>query len=214
MIYNLNPIQAHHGPLLFARPNSTDADVIREIWEENVYRVTLSDCWGTVVDAGANIGVFALFAALHGAERVVAVEPEPDNAIILAANIAASPQVSHRSVALWNEKGHVSMAPSQGGTQVNADGPLTIPSLALADLFAEESISECSILKMDIEGSEYMVLSATPSDLLARVHYLTMEFHATDAATFGALVAKLSLTHAVQTLGSYERGGYLYCRKF
>lgn len=207
-------IQVPHGPTFIARPGGSDADVIREIWGENVYRVALGDMWGTVVDVGANIGAFSVFAALHGASRVIAVEPEPDNAVVLGSNIADYPQITHRGVATWSEDGEVQMQPSQGGTRVTVGGSLVVPAMTLAELFAADGIQECSVLKMDIEGSEYPVLEATPSNLLARIHYLTMEFHNTDAATFGALVAKLTLTHAVQTLGSYERGGYIYARRY
>jgi FkbM family methyltransferase len=169
-----------------------------------------------VVDAGANIGAFSVFAARHGAERVLAVEPEPDNAIVLGANIADTPQIHHVSAALWCEsEGCVSLTQEQGGSKVSQDvGPVRVPAMTLAELFASHRITECSILKMDIEGSEYPVLSATLSEILARVHYLTMEFHATNVETFGAMVAKLTQTHAVQTLGSYERGGYIFARRY
>lgn len=214
MIYELTDIKVPNGPTFVTRSGGTDADVIREIWGENVYRVALGDCWGTVVDVGANIGTFSVFAALHGAHRVIAVEPEPDNAVVLGANIANYPHVQHRSVAIWGEAGQVTMTPNQGGTRVDEEGALTVPAITLAELFRAEQVTECSILKMDIEGSEYPVIASAPREILQRIHYLTMEFHATDAATFGAMVAKLTETHCVQTLGSYERGGYIFARRY
>ena len=200
----------------WTRPDSpTDALVIREIFSENVYRVAQADIeGGTVIDIGANIGAFSVLALVRGAQRVIAVEPEPDNAMVLGANISPYPSITHRSVAIWSEAGTLQLAPAHGGTRVDLTGALAVLSLPLAALFTDEAIEECAVLKMDIEGAEYEVMRVTPSALLAKVRYITMEFHNTDAETFGALVAKLTQTHAVQTLGSYERGGYIYARRY
>ena len=71
-------IFAHDPRFIFdGRDDSkTDAVVVREIWCENVYEVfdgDLSDT-GIVVDLGANIGAFTLYAAALGAKKVIAVE--------------------------------------------------------------------------------------------------------------------------------------------
>lgn len=41
----------------------------------------------TFIDVGANIGLYSIYAALRGAYRVVAVEPDPGNAFVLNANV-------------------------------------------------------------------------------------------------------------------------------
>jgi FkbM family methyltransferase len=216
MIYQLQQVPIGQSRILWTRPGSSDdAAVIREIFTENVYRLALSDCEGTVIDIGANIGAFSVYAALHGAERVIAVEPEPDNLRVLAVNQETLPDPGVITVwprAIWASLEDVRLTPNQGGTRVTPDGAVTVRGIPLSFLLSAEHVTECATLKLDIEGSEYAVLCATPSALLARVRYLTMEFHSTDAATFGALIAYLTRTHAVQTLGSYERGGYIFAR--
>ncbi len=218
MISQLNQVPIGRSRTFWTRPGSeSDAAVVREIFQENVYRLALSDCEGTVIDLGANIGAFSVFAALHGAGRVIAVEPEPDNLRVLEVNRETLPDPDIIAVwpgAIWTSVEDVRLTPSHGGTRITADGPVIMPAITMELLFHSSVIIECSTLKLDIEGSEYAVLAATPSEVLVRVRYLTMEFHGTDAATFGALVAKLTRTHAVQTLGSWERGGYLYCRRY
>lgn len=216
MIYELTPIQAHNGPMLYARPGTTDDTVIREIWQENVYRMEPGDCDGLVVDLGANIGAFSVYAALHGAENVIAVEPDFDNRKVFAANIA---DTSKAAIALWpcavcSAAGVVQFLSAAGGSRVDAEGPLFVVAYTLDGILSAYAYGDIATMKIDIEGSEYPVIASTPREVLQRIRYLTMEFHATDAATFGALVAKLTETHCVQTLGSYERGGYIYARRY
>lgn len=216
MIDNLIQVQAHNGPILYARPGSTDETVIREIWQENVYRMESGDCDGVVVDIGANIGAFSIYAFLHGAKNVIAVEPDFDNRKVFAANIA---DTSKAAIALWpcavcSAAGIVQFLSAAGGSRVDALGPLSVVAHTLEGILSAYTYGDIATMKIDIEGSEYPVIASAPRDLLQRVHYLTMEFHATDAATFGALVSKVTETHCVQTLGSYERGGYIYARKY
>ena len=67
-----------------------DDAVMREVWRDNVYRLQggiLSG--GTVVDLGACFGAFTLLAlATHPDERVIAVEPDPQNMEMLRENAA------------------------------------------------------------------------------------------------------------------------------
>lgn len=201
---------------LWIRPDGpTDRIVIREIFGENVYRIAASDVENAVVvDIGANIGAFSVYAASLGAKRVIAVEPEPDNYRVLQANAEAFPQITTRQLAIWETEGEQHLFHSHGAARITPDGPVIVPTKTLEQLFVEEQIDTCAVLKVDTEGSEYPIFRATPPALLARIAYIAIEFHATDAETFGALISKLSLTHAVQTLGSYERGGYIYARKY
>lgn len=45
----------------------------------------------TVIDAGANLGLFSLYAARRGADRVLAFEPIPETFALLAHNLASNP---------------------------------------------------------------------------------------------------------------------------
>jgi len=193
----------------------TDEIVIREIFQENVYRVIRSDVAdGVVFDFGANIGAFSVYAASLGAARVIAVEPEPENYQGLRLNARTYIQIHSHEFALWDSEGVQRLFPSHGGTRITPDGPIVVATKTLERLFVDEHIERCRVLKMDVESAEYPIFRVTPSEILARIDYITMEFHSTDATTFGGLISKLSQTHAVQTLGSYERGGYIYARRY
>src|SRR4029078_12849095 len=76
---------------LYTRHNRSDFHMIDEIWAYRKYdyfgyRVTPGDI---VVDIGANIGTFSVYAAkVCGASRVFSFEPFPDNYRMLLRNIA------------------------------------------------------------------------------------------------------------------------------
>jgi FkbM family methyltransferase len=62
------------------REGSSDGLIVDEVWRENVYRLDPADVTGgVVVDLGANVGAFSLWALAHGAAMIHAYEPEPGN---------------------------------------------------------------------------------------------------------------------------------------
>jgi FkbM family methyltransferase len=118
------------------------------------------DC---VLDVGANVGVYALFMAKlvgpHG--RVLACEPDPDNAAALRANLSrnAFAHVQLVDAAVGESQGSVGFVAGQrtqsriarGGEATNAVAALTTVDALCADqapLFA----------KIDVEGAEDAVL--------------------------------------------------------
>ena len=80
--------------VLWFRPFSMDLGIFHEIWDHERYTAGLVSAvarGGTVVDIGAHIGQFSVFAArkLH-ARRIIGVEPDPPNFELLSRNIYAN----------------------------------------------------------------------------------------------------------------------------
>lgn len=201
----------------------TDEAVIRETWVENVYRIHESDLardGAVMVDIGANIGAVTVYAASLGAHvHVVAVEPERENLDYLVRNVAANhvgDQVSVVELAVSTHAGVGSMVPRHGNSTLTYDltADHQVGIVSLADLFARNGIDECDVLKIDAEGSEYDIIAGANLTVLRRIRYLTLEFDAADDRRFGAMVAKLAKTHGIEILGSPERGGYIYARRY
>ncbi|WP_280473281.1 FkbM family methyltransferase [Nocardia asiatica] len=199
----------------------SDEAVIRETWVENVYQIHASDLTrkgGTVVDIGANIGAVAVYAASLGDVRVLAVEPEPDNLKYLRQNIddnGVTVEVCEAAVSGHRGVGYI--MEGHGHSVLHLDpqpNSVEVPVLTLADLFDRYEIGECDVLKVDIEGAEYPLIAGADRDTLCRIRYVTLEFDAAPDEAFGPLVAKLAKTHGIQILGSPERGGYIYARRY
>ena len=194
----------------------TDPIVIKEIFEENVYEVDggrFSE-EGVTVDIGANIGTFSLLAASHGS-KVYAVEPEPHNAIALNNNISINEignLVTHVPYGISNYKGTAVITDEGGGATIKDDGSFghEIEIMTLDNLFDLYHIDKVNVLKIDVEGSEVDIILGASKETLNKCKYITMEFDIRSGSQLGAMTQKLSETHHVRTMGSWERGGMVW----
>lgn len=222
------------------RPNTTDADIHAEIFDEQVYRAAPHIHPGdVVVDLGANVGMFTVYAASLGA-KVVAVEPFPDNIPQLQKNVAAAGfagQVEVIESACGDYNGECVIVPgdTQAGrgrdawvrsnttyTEAHNDGGEVVSMFNLDTLLAP--YDEVAMLKLDVEGAEYPIFAAASQATTKKIRYIAMEFHgdATDMlhgrklipGSFGCLIEKLGETHGIEILGRVSVGGYLYCTRF
>lgn len=140
----------------------------------------------TVLDLGANIGMFTMAAVrLFGEGTLVrAVEPDPTNLPLLERNIADNglgDRVELHRVAAGAEAGtvrfrsglhHVSYVAPEGE---NWPGTIDVP---IVDAF--ELAAGCDLVKMDIEGGEWPIL-ADPRLASLDAVALVLEWHARGA---------------------------------
>ena len=199
----------------------SDHLVVKETWVETVYRIHPDDFCDTKVmlDIGANIGAVSVYAASLGA-HVVAVEPDPDNLAYLTENLKSNTFAgSYKilNVAVTDTPGSLLLEPGHGHSRLvtaPTESTIEVAGIRLADVFAKAKRPYCDVLKIDIEGSEYPLIAGTPTDVLRKARYISLEFDAAPLEMFGAMVAKLACEFHVEILGSPERGGYIYARRY
>ena len=138
-----------------------------------------------VLDIGANIGDSAIFFALKGAKRVIAVEPFPSTFEALLMNIKENnfqDVITPRNYAVSNEQGSIKLSNrvvNSVGTMAKSQNEGTIiPTFTLRDIVEEFSLSSF-ILKMDCEGCEYEVLDTISETLSERISEIFVEYHDT-----------------------------------
>jgi FkbM family methyltransferase len=194
----------------------SDPIVVREIWEENVYEVNDGhfNRGGVVVDLGANIGTFSIYSAFKGS-KVYAVEPEPHNAEALNNNIILNNMqdlITHIPYGVSDKKGTAVITDMGGGASIKDDGMFgtEIELMSLDSLFGLYNIDEVDILKIDVEGSEPEIILGASKENLQKCKYITMEFDHRTGNRIGEMTQKLSETHHVRTMGSWERGGMIW----
>lgn len=195
---------------------NTDEIVLREIFEENVYEVndTHFNRGGVVVDIGANIGTFSLFAAQY-ADKVYAIEPEPHNLEALKNNININnmnDKVIPIPYGISDFKGTAVIHDSGGGSSIKDDGSFgaEIEIMTLDNLFTLYQIESVDVLKVDVEGSELEIILGASKESLNKCKYITMEFDIRTGSNLGQITQRLSETHHVRTMGSWERGGMIW----
>jgi FkbM family methyltransferase len=134
-----------------------------------------------VVDCGANVGAFAVWAAKAGG-TVEAYEPHPETFGWLRRNTAG---LTVRCI----QAGVVAVPPSEGTVRLevgssadtqhtlggsSSGGPsIEVPAVPLADAIGEG----CDLLKIDTEGAEFDLLGATPDEALRRARRIACEVH-------------------------------------
>jgi len=159
----------------------------------------------TVIDAGANVGVFTLmFSVLVGPKgRVYAVEPHPRICRYLRGNLALNRtgNVSVFNVALGEANGEARLSDNSKSDDVNtviADTRgIQVPMRRLDDLgIADKSIS---LLKIDVEGYEKYVIEGARG-ILENVRCIYFEAIESNCAKFGYGLGEL--------IGKLEELGY------
>lgn len=141
-----------------------------------------------VVDIGANIGVFTLFAASRTQNTVYAFEPFPKNVEYFNRNINKNGlhNVIIHSVAVSDKIGSAKLFLSEisGGHLLfdhNIKGKLEkyteVPTITLQKIMDDNNLEKIDFLKLDCEGSEGAILASTPRDYLKRIGNIAMEFH-------------------------------------
>lgn len=119
------------------------------------------------VDVGANIGYFSVYAGLCVGDsgRVHAIEPDPDNAALLAANLElnglSNAKVHRTAVADFTGEATLYQGEFNAGAhslvQKDGLGPgAEVPVTTLDRLLADEP--KVKLLKIDVQGAEISVL--------------------------------------------------------
>ncbi|MFP3287638.1 MAG: FkbM family methyltransferase [Acidilobus sp.] len=153
-------LKFNEGSVAF-RPLSVNFSIV-EAFVEGVYDIpeVLSGLKGReVVDVGANVGDTALYFILHGARKVIAVEPLPNAAKYIEENATLNgvyDKVRVVSAALSSKPASVpcdyDILLSGGFSTLKGDGLCVAPSVTLGDLL--NMVDNPYLLKMDCEGCE------------------------------------------------------------
>ena len=142
-----------------------------------------------VVDVGANIGVYSLWAARRGA-RGVAYEPAPDTFPHLVANVSRASHITpvqaavvgvappSKSVTLFlhdERSTRNTLLAQEVGTGEPLGRSVEVPAIGIAEVLAKE----CDLLKVDCEGGEFDIFNAIDDSSLLRARRIVLEFHRT-----------------------------------
>jgi FkbM family methyltransferase len=138
------------------------------------------------LDLGANIGLFSLLAArTHPTLRIFAYEPGPENVNLFRMNVLANPELNDRITVIpkgiSGNPGKASWTfdpDNPGGSGFFGKGPRTteVEVVSLQQVIQEHR-GQSLFVKMDIEGSEFEVIRATPASSWEPVQALTFELH-------------------------------------
>ena len=177
------------GAQFFARPFTADRIIINELFSTDGY-VKMFDInpGDTVVDLGAHIGVFAVFAARRApGVRVFCYEPLPESFALLERNIRLNGlrgRVTMVQAAVAATGGSVPLFFFSGVGMGTLSRPRStmlnhhdVASVTLADILVNHGLARINFLKVDIESGEFDVFESLTRECLDRIDRIAMECH-------------------------------------
>jgi FkbM family methyltransferase len=155
--------------------------VILEILHRHVYTPKwfyIPKPHDTILDFGANVGVFAISEARRNrTARVIAIEAHPTIFRQLLANARAfGSRIEVHHAAIQGAGGLVHMhQPTARSLDIRSDGErgsltLTVPAVDFARVMEFVGEGEVALLKCDIEGAEAEVLEAASAQLACDIY--------------------------------------------
>lgn len=135
----------------------------------------------TVLDLGANEGLFSHSMNSRYRCRCVAVEPTPELAGRIRSRggveVIESAAAARDGVATF----HIASCSQASSLRDLSDNvvlrELSVETRSLKTLMTDSGIDSLDLLKMDIEGAESEVLMSAPDSLLRRIKQISVEFH-------------------------------------
>jgi FkbM family methyltransferase len=220
-------LRLRNGVVITAPEEVDLAYLFYETWVFHAYSGTGYEIHDedVVIDIGANIGVFSLYAASRGKNvRVFAYEPFPDNVQWMQKNLfdsgvetvrvfdkAVGGTICQRSLQVDGEwiKHHLTSEPQRGSKAVSVD------CITLDEVFRVNNIETCHLLKLDCEGSELEILKNASDDILRRVTRIVGEQHYGDDTQeikeFRAILGKSGFT--IEKFEPASEGGQFSARR-
>lgn len=172
----------------FLRNNTADTYIKWEVFNNKTY---LAEGFGiqssdTVVDIGAHIGIFAVYAAKMVSKGVVlAYEPNPDNFLLLQENKTLN-NLSNLKIfnkAVTSKGGEIDLYFSKYNTgghsvfQRDSSNKIKVPAVSLENVFKENNLKKVDYLKIDIEGSEFDIIFNSPKSIFITIDKIVLEYH-------------------------------------
>lgn len=138
-----------------------------------------------MIDIGANIGIFAVYAALKGASKVYAYEPCEESFKLLQENISSN-NLTSKIVAIQAVIAGLGSEPIPFPRASNVFNSRTlrdtatanttlVPVVTLEDV--ELLVSSPSILKIDCEGGEYDIILNSQNSAFNQILEIRLEYH-------------------------------------
>jgi FkbM family methyltransferase len=148
------------GDIWGDRAAETDLEiVIKEQLVDQVYHnhIVGIEPGDVVIDGGAHLGSFALFALMKGAAHVVLFEPEPGHAACLDLTFADEIRKGRITVveaAVWHQEAVLHFGGERLSGRVGESGAMEVRAVAIDDMVDELQLDRVDFIKMDIEGAE------------------------------------------------------------
>jgi FkbM family methyltransferase len=149
------------------------------------FRINANDI---IIDIGAHIGLFTLYASQYCKNGTIfCFEPVDENYDILVDNITqnnlknvkpfkSAVSKSESTITIYRNKdeaGHSMFSFTSHALKVD--------SISLKKIIDENSVNQCNLIKIDCEGAEYEIIESLPLEYFKKISKLIIEYHFADS---------------------------------
>jgi FkbM family methyltransferase len=212
--------QLSNGLIIYSNARTPLHELYKEIYRTQSYAhsaIPAIKANDVVIDIGANIGMFSLFAAkVFSTVKVYAFEPAAESFALLKKNVLLNnlTNIKCYQCSVFSVTGEQTLYIDIGSTadtmiQSRIKAPDSVkkervPCLSLDDLFSKYEIARCNFLKVDVEGSEFDIFLSASAQTLNKIDTIAMEFHEYEGQR-GQELAALLKSNGFHTNISRER---------
>ncbi len=166
------------------RLGTSDHMIFKQIFGMGEYDLKIPFQPTQIIDAGANIGLFAvLMANRFPKAKIVSIEPDSGNFDQLVLNTKPYPSIYPVKAGVWDKNCYLKIVDegySEWGLQVkevNADGPGHLKAVTIPEMMKIHGFDSPDIVKIDIEGAEEALFRKGFEDWLPHTKMLIIELH-------------------------------------
>lgn len=172
----------------------SDESLLDDIINSDLYQLK-GQKYDTIIDVGANIGTFSVMMA-DRADQIYAYEPVSSNFELLNANLVHNgiKNVKTFQRAIMGEKQRAKIwvneinYASSSIYQKQSNKFEEVEAITLQDIFDDNKIERCNLLKLDCEGAEWEMLMNTHRSLMNKIDLIVAEMHAKDSCYLWTII--------------------------
>jgi FkbM family methyltransferase len=209
-------VRLRNGLVIHLSQDNSDIVTVFLIFCRHDYGSIDPDCM--VVDIGANIGVFALYAAMSGAKSVMAYEPAEESFALLKKNIQCNgyeaiifphcmaivgrpskPVLFSRQSSVFNS--------IEKDEEFDSSDHILVQTLPFSEIV--KNLTTSNIVKIDCEGGEYDIVLDSDDSVFGRIEEIRIEYHGGPRQNLIDRFEQLGFIRR-QFMDEGEGGGYLW----
>jgi FkbM family methyltransferase len=217
-------LESRNGIKIKLRVNSTDIMAFTHVWllheyDRTEFVITDTDI---VIDIGAHIGLFALFASQFCKNgKIYCFEPVKENFELLESNLMLNNIKNviavNAAISTNNEKITIYLNEDESGHSMYVTGTkkIEVKSFTLQNVFDSNKLEKCNFIKIDCEGEEYKIIDSLSTPYFDKINKICIEYHFVDTKPelLENMIKKLKTSYSVHTRKILPSIGFLYAKK-
>lgn len=183
--YDFNKIKLRNGLAINLSDNKADIITLMVIFCKKESGEILPNC--IIIDIGANIGAFSIYAAMAGANKIYSFEPNKSSYIKLVQNVRINRLteiILTFNLAVTGTKNEQVFMPIESSPynrlikdNSNNSELTKVDCITLEEIFSINKLRKVDLIKIDCEGCEYEIIFSTSKEIWSIIDRIRMENH-------------------------------------